>query len=74
MTDVLTRLSNALLSKTEDKQGFSKLLFTDCESVSFSHNVLGSTTVPPRGGNLAVSHIFIVTLQMESLYYKPFHR
>lgn len=67
------RADSSIKCITEDKHGFSKhfiyslyrsLIFTQC---SWQHNC------SPRGGNLTVSHIFIVPLQMETLYYELFH-
>lgn len=56
-----------------DKQSFpthfiyclwKNLIFTQCS---------WQLDCSPQGGNLTVSQIFIVTLQMETLYYKLFH-
>lgn len=72
-TDVPTRPSNAALTVSEDKQGFSSVLFPAC--VKRLDSILCSLQheFSPQGGKSDCAwDFFIVSSQTETLYYKLF--
>lgn len=57
--------------KVRTNKAFQTILFAACESLIFTQ-CSWQHDGSPQGGNLTVSQIFIVTLQMETLHYKLF--